>query len=65
MLWISGALVALWIALHIRNKWVLDRRTELNRIEGGVHVIREYADYDTMMLRFWVWDVNKFKTSNQ
>jgi hypothetical protein len=29
-----------------------------------VHVIRQYADYNTMLLRFWVWDIEKFKTPN-
>ena len=53
------ALYSLWLVE--RNKWVFDRRTELNRFENGTHVIRGYADYDTMMRKFWVWDVEKFK----
>jgi len=52
------------IGLTIRNQWVFNRQTELNRFENGVHVIRMYADYDTMMRKFWIWDVEKFKLPN-
>ncbi len=63
------SIVALVLALYalglaIRNRWVFDRQTELNRFENGVHVIRGYADYDTMMRKFWIWDVEKFKLPN-
>ena len=64
------AIVALGMALFalgmgVRNKWVFDRLTELNRFEGNHHVIRDYADYDTMMRKFWIWDVEKFKLPNE
>jgi hypothetical protein len=63
------SIVALVLALYslgllIRNAWVFERRIELNRFENGAHVIRSYADYDTMMRKFWVWDVEKFKMPN-
>ena len=61
---LSALLLLLALGLLIRNNWVFARRTELNRFEGGVHVIDSYVDYDTMLLRFWVWDVEKFKTPN-
>lgn len=65
--WLS--IVALALALYslglsIRNSWVFERRTELNRFENGEHVILSYADYDTMMRKFWIWDVEKFKLPN-
>ena len=62
-------IVALGMALYslgrsIRNSWVFERRTELNRFENGMHVIRSYADYHTMMRKFWIWDVEKFRLPN-
>jgi hypothetical protein len=64
MAYISLAFSFLSIAILVRNEWVFERRVELNRFEDGVHVIRQYADYNTMLLRFWVWDIEKFKTPN-
>ena len=52
------------LCLSIRNSWVFNRRTELNRFENGIHVIDNYADYDTMIRKFWIWDVEKFKLPN-
>ena len=70
MIALTLSLVALGLALYAlgliaRNTWVFERRTELNRFENGVHVIRGYADYDTMMRKFWIWDVEKFKVPNE
>ena len=58
------ALALFALGLTIRNQWVFERQTELNRFENGVHVICGYADYDTMMRKFWIWDVEKFKVPN-
>ena len=52
------------LSLSIRNLWVFNRRIELNRFENGIHVIENYADYDTMIRKFWTWDVEKFKLPN-
>ena len=52
------------LGLSIRNLWVFNRRIELNRFENGIHVIKNYADYDTMIRKFWIWDVEKFKLPN-
>lgn len=52
------------LGLSIRNLWVFNRRIELNRFENGIHVIDNYADYDTMIRKFWIWDVEKFKLPN-
>lgn len=47
--------------ISVRSLWVSNRLNELNRFENGVHVIRNYADYNTMMRKFLVWDIEKFK----
>ena len=52
------------IYIAIRNQWVFKRRTELNRFDGKLHVITQYVDYDTMMYKFWVWDIEKLKLPN-
>jgi hypothetical protein len=52
------------LCLSIRNSWVFNRRIELNHFENGIHVIENYADYDTMIRKFWIWDVEKFKLPN-
>ena len=49
------------LVITVRNKWVFDRRGELNRFENGIHLVTQYEDYDTMMRRFWVWNIEKFK----
>jgi hypothetical protein len=59
---LSLALFSLYLML--RNSWVYRRRIELNRFENGVHVIDSYVDYDTMLRKFWIWDVEKFKLHN-
>ena len=64
LLLVMAVFVVLAVLAHLRNNWVFDRMNELNRFENDVHVIRNYADYNTMMLRFWVWDIEKFKTPN-
>lgn len=63
------SIIAVWVRafsfmLIKRNEWVFNRRNELNRFEDDTHVIRNYADYDTMMRKFWIWDVEKFKKLN-
>lgn len=56
-------LCILFFALFMwfRNNWVYNRRTELNRFVDGKHLIKKYISYDAMMLRFWVWDIEKLK----
>ena len=49
------------VVFTCRNLWVFNHRNKLNRFENGVHVINQYADYDEMMIKFWIWDVEKFK----
>lgn len=61
---IAQFIAFLTIALLVRNEWVNAQQTTLNRFENGVHVIKGYADYDTMMWRFWIWDVEKFKIAS-
>jgi hypothetical protein len=54
-------LAIIFFVLVIRNEWVFNRRQELNRFEYGHHIIYDYADYLTMVMKFWIWDVEKFK----
>jgi len=49
------------LVITARNAWVVDRMGELNRFENGVHLVTQYEDYGTMMRRFWVLDIEKFK----
>ena len=58
---LSLALIFLAIAIPVRTLWVFNWRTKLNRFENGEHVIDGYVDYDTMMIRFWVWDIDRLK----
>jgi len=58
---ISIALAIISLVMSIRNMWLLDRYTEINRFENGVHLIRGYVGYETAMWRFWVWDMEKLK----
>ena len=58
---VSVGLVILSVVLFCRSSWVFNRRSELNRFDGDVHVIMQYTGYDTMMMKFWIWDVEKFK----
>ncbi len=53
-----GILIFL-LYLHIRNLWVYDQRSELLR--KSLREYDTYKDYDTMMIKFWVWDIEKFK----
>jgi hypothetical protein len=52
------------LILKLRNYWVFNRQTELNRFENGVHITKLYASYDTMLVKFWIWDVEKFKLTD-
>lgn len=41
----------------LRNNWVYKKSNEC--IDNGTHNL--LPDYDAMMYRFWVWDIEKFK----
>ena len=47
--------------LCIRNIWVLRSMLALNRFEGNVHLVKQYADYETILYKFWIWDIEKFR----
>ena len=61
---LSLLLIVFAILMLIRNEWVYDRLMELNRFENGIHLIREYDDYFDIYIRFWIWDINKFKKNS-
>ncbi len=60
---VSASVAAFVVAIFmgVRNNWVYLRQMELNRFENGRHIIKEYASYNEMMFKFWIWDVEKFR----
>lgn len=52
--------VILFIAvfIEIRNNWVYKNRIKL--IDDDWKAYQKLPSYDQMMLRFWVWNINKF-----
>lgn len=44
----------------IRNNWTYKARMAAI-IDGSLEEYNRLPDYDTMMMRWWVWDVEKFK----
>lgn len=47
------------ILLIIRNEWVFRKRMKI--LKHGGHLIYEsLPSYSTMILKFWIWDINKF-----
>jgi len=43
----------------IRNDWVHRKRTQL--IHENFDEYKKLEPYNTMVFRFWVWDIKKFK----
>lgn len=53
------ALVACSILFfQIRNNWVF--KTRKNMIDDDFQKYKTLVDYNTMLFRFWIWDVEKF-----
>ena len=45
------------VFIFIRNSWVFSRKIKLiNNPQRS-----EYLSYDMMMLKFWIWDIEKLK----
>lgn len=66
---IFGALLLFNMFLLHRNNWVYKKRIEiLNHDykngewseEGGFKNYSKLPSYTNMLMKFWVWDVNKF-----
>ena len=61
---VAGLVAVLFGGVYMlfRNEWVFEQRGKLiyYNIDGHL-IILEYEDYDTMMRKFWVWDIEKFK----
>jgi len=57
-------IIAAWVVFASRNRWVYLQRAKLNRFDGDVHAITQYVDYDDMMKKFWVWDIEKLRLRN-
>lgn len=47
----------------VRNEWVYRQRIFVLRSENGLEEFKRLPSYDEMMGRFWVWDVEKFKST--
>jgi hypothetical protein len=58
-------ILTLSILLLIRNKWVSKSRMNVLKnddIELGLIEYTRLQSYDEMIYKFWIWDVEKFKT---
>lgn len=44
-----------------RNEWVYKKRMEILRGENGTKEHDKLVDYNTMVWKFWIWNVEKFK----
>lgn len=66
---IMALLMVVLLALFVRNNWVYNQQKKiLNKINPGDSDFEEkirdfdsYSDYNTMIWKFWIWDINKFK----
>lgn len=47
------------ILMLVRNEWVYKSRDKL--ISERFDEYDDYLDYDAMMRKFWVWDIEKLK----
>lgn len=43
----------------IRNAWVFKKRMKALHYMGSAY-LDLLPSYNTMMLKFWIWDINKF-----
>ncbi len=48
--------LSIFIMLLIRNEWVFRERRKLSRSPD----YERLPSYETMLRRWWVWDINKF-----
>lgn len=51
-------LIFIVVFILIRNEWVYRKRVKILREDSDKFYRLE--DYDEMMYRFWIWDVEKF-----
>lgn len=47
-----------FVYMFIRNQWVFSVRIKL--IDEDHSTYKKLESYDTMMIRFWIWNVKKF-----
>lgn len=61
-----GILIGILLGIYIliRNDWVYKKRIKLIKFENGSLLIDQYVSYNTMICRFWIWDIKKFKISS-
>ena len=63
---IFGLPIVLAIYMLIRDGWVYYKRRQLAEEDWdsgkwGNGEYHKLYDYDTMMRKFWIWDINKLK----
>lgn len=46
------------VFMLFRNKWVYDQRIKI--LDSDLSKYRKLPDYDTMLNKFWIWNVDKF-----
>jgi hypothetical protein len=55
MFWFGLALLFILALLYLRNEWVYQARMEILREDRG-----SLPGYNSMLFRFWIWDIEKF-----
>jgi len=53
---------AFLIMMLFRNGWVHSTRNKI--LKSGLREFYKLPSYNTMMLKFWIWNVDKFKKNN-
>lgn len=51
-------LLFFFIILFFRNEWVYMKRIDMSNT--NYYLYNKLPSYYTMLLKFWIWDVNKF-----
>lgn len=51
------------ILFLIRNNWVYAVR--INELNKGLWHYKQLETYNAMLFKFWIWNVEKFKTNHR
>jgi hypothetical protein len=54
-----GIVIFVGIFILCRNEWVYKKRTEI--IDNHFHEYFNYISYNDMVLKFWIWDIEKMR----
>lgn len=64
LLAVCGLVIIASLYMLARNEWVYTQRTKLlydDDLDGYLSLI----DYNAMMRRWWVWDINKLRRADK